>query len=367
MLQRRRSRRIGGRRGGRGLVALTVAAAATFLASASPASAAVAARRSLSLLPPPPKLPGAPRLPPLSSTTTTTTSSSASSSSPKEKKIDDGARTSSSSSHDAEENYGHFADLLASVLVLREGGISEAIDALPLLHDTTHAYVRTLSILQEQSTSSTNGNSNGNNNNPIAGAVSKWKGLSDSAALAIARGIPPTSKYLNYTDPLAQSGQQIQEAIDAKWGPEPALGWQRQWKFQQLNHTLSKIVPDSSQATAADDAVIAELNDKLSQYNIEVSRKHIMPPTRFENAAAVISKNIAGIHLMQSTFTFAPCLISIHAAPVMVHGTAVNVAPSAIGVMASGAMSWNQGVNVQVRLFLLFLFAFNVSCFVSSC
>lgn len=226
-----------------------------------------------------------------------------------------------------EAAYGHFADLLVSVLVLREGGISEALDALPMLHDTTDAYVRTLSIVRAHE--------------GVFGPEAKWHGLTDNAVLHLANLIPNTTKYANYTDPLAASGQQLQAALDEKWGPEPALGWERKWRWKQLENTISKAIPDS----ANDDPFIAELNAKLSQYNVEVSAKHVMEPSRFNNAAAVISKNLAGLHLMDSAFTFAPCLVSVHAAPLMVHGTGINVAPSAVGVMATGAMAWPQGVS----------------------
>lgn len=364
--RRRRSR-------GRGLV-FAAATAATFAAAVgASSSASSSARRSLSFLPPQ-LLPAAPRLPPpplFSSAAQEKKKTSSSSSSEKREREGGGrgsgsgaspaaaATSSAAAAAAAEDNYGHFADLLASVLVLREGGISEAIDALPLLHDTTHAYVRTMSILQEHSSGSgsgsgSNGIGTGAKASPLLGAASAWQGLSESAALAIARGLPSTAKYQNYTDPLAKSGQQLQAALDAKWGPEPALGWERQWRFQQFNHTLSKLVPDVPRGppgTATEEAIVlSALNAKLSQYNIEVSRKHVMPPSRFTNGAGVIAKHLAGLHIMNSAMTFAPCLISIHAAPVMLTGTAINIAPAAVSVMATGAMAWPQGINVQPAL-----------------
>ena len=265
------------------------------------------------------------------------------------------AAAAAEESVDHETSYGHFADLLASVLVLREGGISEALDALPILHDTTDAYVRTLSIIRAYEARGTGGGGGGGGKSGgVFGAAATWRGLTDDAVLHIATLIPNTTKYANYTDPLAESGQQLQAALDEKWGPEPALGWERKWRWQQLANTISKAIPDS----ANDDPVINELNAKLSQYNVEVSAKHVMEPSRFENAAAVISKNIAGLHLMDSAFTFAPCLVSVHAAPLMLHGTGINVAPSAIGVMATGAMAWPQGVNLQPALVYIGRFFF---------
>jgi len=242
-----------------------------------------------------------------------------------------GTKLAASEPADHEATYGHFADLLASVLVLREGGVSEALDALPLLHDTTHAYVRTLEIVRAHE----------KDGSSVLGPAAAWRGLTDGAVRNLANKIPNTTKYSNYSDPLAAQGQQIQAALDEKWGPEPALGWERKWRWQQLDNAISKAIPDSNE----EDQLIADLNAKLSQYNVEVSAKHVMEPSRFHNAAAVISKNIAGLHLMDSAFTFAPCLVSVHAAPLMVHGTGINVAPSAVGVMATGAMAWPQGVR----------------------
>lgn len=40
--------------------------------------------------------------------------------------------------HPSVGDYGPLADLLATVLIVREGGVDAALDALPALHDTTH-------------------------------------------------------------------------------------------------------------------------------------------------------------------------------------------------------------------------------------
>ena len=48
-----------------------------------------------------------------------------------------------------EEDYSHFAELLATVMVLREGGIDEAMGAVPALHDLTHATLVSLVSLAE--------------------------------------------------------------------------------------------------------------------------------------------------------------------------------------------------------------------------
>lgn len=65
-----------------------------------------------------------------------------------------------------EADYAHFSDLIATVLLVREGGVDNALAAVPNLHDETEAYIKTISLLA----------STGKN-------ASEWKGLS-SAALA---------------------------------------------------------------------------------------------------------------------------------------------------------------------------------------
>ena len=46
--------------------------------------------------------------------------------------------TASASATTQPPDFGPLADLVAGVMVVREGGVSAALDALPALHDTTH-------------------------------------------------------------------------------------------------------------------------------------------------------------------------------------------------------------------------------------
>ena len=70
-----------------------------------------------------------------------------------------------------EADYGHFAEMLASVMLVREGGVEKALEAVPLLHDETHAYIKTVSLMAKD---------------PSTFNLSTWKGMSDLSAAKIA-------------------------------------------------------------------------------------------------------------------------------------------------------------------------------------
>jgi hypothetical protein len=70
-----------------------------------------------------------------------------------------------------EADYGHFSQLVATVLLLREGGVDRALDAIPTLHDETHAYVMAAALMAAH---------------PEKYNVSTWKGLSAKQAAVVA-------------------------------------------------------------------------------------------------------------------------------------------------------------------------------------
>jgi len=70
-----------------------------------------------------------------------------------------------------EADYGHFSQLVATVLLLREGGVDRALDAIPTLHDETHAYVTAAALMAAH---------------PEKYNVSTWKGLSAKQAAVVA-------------------------------------------------------------------------------------------------------------------------------------------------------------------------------------
>ena len=67
-------------------------------------------------------------------------------------------------------DYAHFSDLIASVMLIREGGVEKAMDAIPSLHDETDAYIKTIALLAA---------------NPSDFNASAWKGLSSKSVLKL--------------------------------------------------------------------------------------------------------------------------------------------------------------------------------------
>ncbi len=99
------------------------------------------------------------------------------------------------------EDYSHFAELLATVMVVREGGIDEAMGAVPVLHDMAHATIVALTSLAEAEAeesdrrrgggggsvgSSGIGSNGGAPSSSAAFDVDSWPGLSASQASKLA-------------------------------------------------------------------------------------------------------------------------------------------------------------------------------------
>ena len=101
------------------------------------------------------------------------------------------------------EDYSHFAELLATVMVSREGGIDEAMGAVPVLHDMAHATIVALTSLAEAEAaeesdrrrggggggsvgSSGIGSNGGAPSSSAAFDVDSWPGLSASQASKLA-------------------------------------------------------------------------------------------------------------------------------------------------------------------------------------
>ena len=141
------------------------------------------------------------------------------------------------------------------------------------------AYIRTLAVI----------NDNAN--------TSKWTGWSDATAakraalsnatVAKLATLPnKTAWWPNYTDPLTAKGKDVERAFYTKLNPVATKDLDADKAWTEWKAKMDKIVPDS----AANDAAIAALNAKLAPFNIEVSAQMVLPPSKFENAAAVIAK-----------------------------------------------------------------------------
>ena len=232
-----------------------------------------------------------------------------------------------------EADYGHFAEMLATVMLAREGGVEKALEAVPFLHDETHAYIKTVSLLAK---------------NPALGDIKNWQGMSAKAALGVSK---------NYT-----SGA-INDAVTSKFAAGQAA----------IEPIVNSIVPDAlvnnakANATTAlldkvgsavagplnDDAFVDTLNAQLEKFNIRVTAKSVTAPSKFTPAAAVIARAATGVSLSATGVNFAPCLISIAPTGVSVGGQALNIAPVGIGIAPTGASIAAQGLNLQPVLILV--------------
>ena len=157
-------------------------------------------------------------------------------------------------------DYAHFAELLGTVMLLREGGVEGAMDAVPILHDESLAYLTAASLIAESdaalSLAATNAGAAGAFN------LSSWPGLSTVSALKMAK---------NYTallenDPLTASGDAVGAQIDAAFGPETPKNDAKTNATMDALNSLGSFV---TAGKADDDAFIADLNSRLSKYNIE--------------------------------------------------------------------------------------------------
>lgn len=232
-------------------------------------------------------------------------------------------------------DYAHFAEMLASVMMLREGGVDKAMEAVPMLHDTTQAYIKTMSLAEKHPDwFAKNGTKAGD-----------WAGLKDGDL-----DLLKTIKEANATakeDPVHMLGDKIQAKLGAfedKNKPE------KTWEMEKMEKFEKMLPQDKSEDDAA---FLAALNAKLAKYNIVVNPKSISAPAKFSNGAAAIVKAITGISLSKTGINFAPCLVSYAPAGVSVGAQLVNVAPQGVGFAPTGVSIAAQGVNIQPALLLV--------------
>ena len=195
-----------------------------------------------------------------------------------------------SSTAATEDAHGHLADLLAGVLLLREGGVSGALAALPGLHDLSKAYVLAMEKMEE------GGSKLGLN-------MTEWEGLSGTQAARLVKG--NVDAALNETsaafrakvdalhDPLWEKGVEIETKLG---GPHESN------KTDEWVEALAAKVPPKE----TDDPFLAEVASKLAQWNVEISDKIIEKPSKFRNFAALVMKHVSGAMLFDYAVDFNP-------------------------------------------------------------
>lgn len=169
----------------------------------------------------------------------------------------------------------------------------------PHLYLNAQAYIRTLALVKSQpsllaakNTSKWAGWSDATTakqaawTDATAAKQTAWSRAVFNATATKAIAFLPNKTASNATDPLFAKGQQVEKDFYSKVNPVATKDRYSDKAWMAWKNKMNKIVPDA----ANDDPAIVALNEKLAPYNVEVSAKMVMPPSKFENMAAVIAK-----------------------------------------------------------------------------
>ena len=264
-------------------------------------------------------------------------------------------------------------------MLAREGGVEKALEAVPFLHDETHAYIKTVSLLAK---------------NPALGDVKNWQGMSSTSALGVTKNYTK-SAITSAANSVFVAGQQATNTTVNSIVPDAAVD-PAKWN---ATTTLMNNIGDAVVGPLNDEAFLANLNSQLAQFNIQVTAKSVSSPTKFASATGAITRAITGEECAEtvvfplSTFVFfalffsptfsdlffslsslskraktslspgvglsatgvnfAPCLISIAPTGVAVGGQGINISPVGVGIAPIGGSIAAQGVNLQPVLILV--------------
>jgi len=197
---------------------------------------------------------------------------------------------------DTEAAHGPLADMLAGVLLVREGGVKEAAAALPGLHDLAKAYVLALEGLDAAK-------------GLVQADKDEWTGLTPQQAADLVKASAGAAwdassaayraKVGNLTDPLWESGV----VLEKKFGRGESN------KTGPVEDLVAKL-PDKEAGLAAEDpegaAMVEAFKAKLADFNVEVSNKVVEKPSKFRNFAALVMKHISGAMLFDYAVDFNP-------------------------------------------------------------
>jgi hypothetical protein len=127
-----------------------------------------------------------------------------------------------------EADYSHFAEMLASVMMMREGGVDKAMEAVPMLHDTTHAYIKTMSLAETHPEwFSKNGTK-----------AADWGGLKDGDLDLLKAIKDANATEYEKDDPLTELG----EKIKAKMGDKDVKSVTKDWETEKVEK-FEKMLP----------------------------------------------------------------------------------------------------------------------------
>jgi len=118
--------------------------------------------------------------------------------------------------------------MLASVMMMREGGVDKAMEAVPMLHDTTHAYIKTMSLAETHPEwFSKNGTK-----------AADWGGLKDGDLDLLKAIKDANATEYEKDDPLTELG----EKIKAKMGDKDVKNVAKDWETEKVEK-FEKMLP----------------------------------------------------------------------------------------------------------------------------
>ena len=159
-------------------------------------------------------------------------------------------------------------------MLTREGGVEKALEAVPFLHDETHAYIKTVSLLAK---------------NPALGDLKNWQGMSTASALGVTKNYTSSAIRNTLNPVLASSAAAIQPIVEAAI-PNAAVD-PAKWN---ATTTLMDNIGTAVTGPLNDQAFLDNLNAQLAQFNIQVTAKSVTAPTKFTAATDVIVRAATG-------------------------------------------------------------------------
>ena len=128
--------------------------------------------------------------------------------------------------------------MLATVMMMREGGVDKAMEAVPTLHDTTHAYIKTMSLAEKHPEwFAKNGTK-----------AADWGGLKDGD-LDLLKTIKETNATAK-DDFLAELGDKIEAKLGGKLSPADVESMKATKAMKAVMTTAPKVMKAVKHAKA---------------------------------------------------------------------------------------------------------------------
>eukprot|EP00884_Botryococcus_braunii_P009026 jgi/Botrbrau1/18124/Bobra.53_1s0003.1 len=224
-------------------------------------------------------------------------------------------------------DYSQFSKMLASMLVLREGGLPEATQAIPHLAATTHHYLNTQVFL---------------NKHPEINR--RLKNFTDFHSYK-----ENTDLLTKISDKMYAKGEKIKAAITSK-------------KDQKITEKIQNKINSVTEALKPPgyDEELAKVNKWLEKFHISVTPKAISAPNKFSNFAGAVSSAVTGLSIGASGITWAPAIVSYGAVGLSASATALSITPGVFSFFPALLNLQPQLAQIQPSMFASFPDGINI-------